>query len=88
MSGWLETGILIAILAVGPAIALVFELRARVLGRNYGPPTALAEPCWTEDRGSDGRRGLARAECVNDALMEMDARAARGDFPIPRHYGG
>ena len=44
-------------------------------------------PCWTETIRSEGGLILGRAECVNDVLMEMDARAARGDFPIPAPRG-
>jgi hypothetical protein len=50
--------------------------------------TGPAEPCWTEAIGSDGRYSYARAHCPNDLLMEMDARAARGDFPIPKQQSG
>jgi hypothetical protein len=42
------------------------------------------EPCWTEAIARDGWRSFERSECVDDVLMRMDARAARGDFPVPR----
>jgi hypothetical protein len=89
MAVWIETGILIAILAAGPAIALYFELRAR-FGRRASPGPdrpPRAEPCWQETIGREGDRVHARSQCVDDVLMEMDARAARGDFPIPKTYG-
>ena len=44
--------------------------------------TGPAEPCWTEEIGRDGRHVLARAHCPHDLLLELDARAARGDFPV------
>ena len=90
MAAGSRLGILIAILAAGPAIALVFELRARgSSAAAMARRTAPAEPCWTEDLESDGATVYARAECVNEALMEMDARAAlRRLRQIPRHYGG
>jgi hypothetical protein len=40
------------------------------------------EPCWTEAIVSDGRFNYARRECINDVLMELDARAQRGDPPF------
>ncbi len=48
--------------------------------------TGPAEPCWTEAIASDGRYRYARSQCVHDPLMELDARAARNDFPIPKAY--
>jgi hypothetical protein len=45
--------------------------------------TGPAEPCWTEEIRRDGALSLARGECVKSMLMELDKRAARGDFPIP-----
>jgi hypothetical protein len=44
--------------------------------------TGPAEPCWTEEIKRDGRYLYARSQCVHDNLMELDARAARGDFPV------
>ncbi|TMJ17314.1 MAG: hypothetical protein E6G92_13360 [Alphaproteobacteria bacterium] len=44
--------------------------------------TGPAEPCWTEEVGRDGALSLRRGECVHDMLIELDARAARGDFPV------
>ena len=32
------------------------------------------EPCWTEEIPSDRRHRYGRAQCVNDELMEADAR--------------
>jgi hypothetical protein len=49
--------------------------------------TGPAEPCWTETIASDGRFAYAREGCVHDLLMELDARANRGDYPIPRTDG-
>ena len=59
-------------------------LRALIAGKprpflDTGP----AQACWTEEIGRDGVYAFARAQCPNDALMELDARARRGDFPIP-----
>lgn len=44
--------------------------------------TGPAEPCWSEEIGRNGPFRLARAHCPHDLLMELDARAARGDFPL------
>jgi hypothetical protein len=35
---------------------------------------------------SDGRFRYARSECVHDMLMELDALAAVGEFPITKRY--
>jgi len=86
MAGWLETGILFAILAAGPAIALVVEVRARFRGGSQALRAVPAEPCWTEELGGNGRFRFQRAQCVDDVLMERDVRAARGEFPIPHMY--
>ena len=45
-----------------------------------------AKPCWTEAIESDGRFGYAREGCVHDLLMELDARARRDDYPIPKLF--
>ena len=45
--------------------------------------TGPAAPCWTEEIRRDGALSLGRGEFVSDMLMELDKRAARGDFPIP-----
>ena len=52
------------------------------------PPleTGSAEPCWTEAIISDGRYRYARSECVDDLLMELDARAKREEFWIRNAY--
>ena len=73
MSGWLETGALIAILAAGPIVALLFVPRGRAPAGAERPPRA-GEPCWTEETPSDRRHRHGRAQCVNDELMEADAR--------------
>ena len=44
--------------------------------------TGPAEPCWTEEIGGDGRLRYARAHRPHDLLLELDSRAARGDFPV------
>ena len=43
-------------------------------------------PGVPNDRAIARSGGLSygRGQCVNDALMQMDARAARRDFPIPK----
>jgi hypothetical protein len=74
MADWIEMAILLAFLAAGPAIALVFELRARFRGWSHAMPTVPAEPCWTEDIPSDRRYACGRAQCVNDELMAADER--------------
>ena len=78
-------GALSAIVLAGPAIALLVELRGRAPAGRERPPRDT-EPCWTEQLGADDRLTYARSQCVDDVLMEMDAKAARGDFPIPRVY--
>lgn len=78
-------GALSAIVLAGPAIALLVELRGRASSGRERPPRD-GEPCWTELLGQEGCRTFARGQCVDDVLMEMDARAARGEFPIPRVY--
>jgi hypothetical protein len=90
MPAWIETAVMIAILASAPAIALRFELRARFGRRAWPGPdrSRRGEPCWQETIGREGDRVHARSQCVDDVLMEMDARAARGDFPIPTGYEG
>ena len=82
--------LLMVVMAFGPLLYLahalsrlppspVFELRAPL-------ETGSAEPCWTEAIVSDGRYHYARSECVDDWLMELDARAKREDFPIRNAY--
>ena len=44
------------------------------------------EPCWTEEIVSDGRYRYARSHCPHDLLMELDERARRDDYPIPKTY--
>lgn len=48
--------------------------------------TGPVEPCWSEEIGRAGPYRLGRAHCPHALLMELDARAARGDFPVPRMY--
>ena len=64
-----------------PVLRSVISSEARLI-LEAGP----LEPCWTETIVSDGRYVYARSQCPNLLLMELDARAARGDFPIPRVY--
>jgi hypothetical protein len=52
--------------------------------RQYIDTGPTFEPCWTEELGRGRQLIYARSLCVNDPLIELDARAARGDFPIPR----
>jgi hypothetical protein len=85
MTDGFAIGALVAIVMAGPAIALLFELRGRAPAGRERPPRD-GEPCWMELLGEEGGRTLARGQCVDDVLMEMDARAARGEFPIPRIY--
>ena len=80
---------LLAILA-GLAAFPAFFLLAWWIGRFLPDPPHLnepfyvgpSEPCWTEEIVSDGRYTYARQECVNDLLMELDARARRGEPPF------
>ena len=63
-------------------------LRALIAGeaRQFHDTGPGAEPCWSEEIGRDGHFSYARAQCPNDLLMELDARARRRDFPIPIVY--
>jgi hypothetical protein len=51
-----------------------------------GPERHRWEPCWDEEIARHGRLSYGRYRCVHDDLMELDARAARQDFPIPQIY--
>ena len=77
------------LLALGVASVLTIwgwrRIDAFTFGTNYHCSLPL-EPCWTEEIGHDGRYVYGRARCVNDDLMDVDARAARGEFQIP--HGG
>jgi hypothetical protein len=44
------------------------------------------EPCWTEELAADGQLSYGRSCCVHSDLMEVDSRADRGVFPIPRTH--
>jgi hypothetical protein len=52
--------------------------------RDIGPP----EPCWTDEIARDGRYSYSRGQCVKDQLIDMDRRAARGEFPVRPAYQG
>jgi hypothetical protein len=54
---------------------------AELLGRRP-LDTGPGEPCWTEEIGREGALSLGRGQCVDDMLMELDRRAARGEFPV------
>jgi len=86
MTDWIGLALVFAIIAAGPAFAWLYELSHRPSMPER--PVRAGEPCWTEEVAEDGDRKLARSLCVDDVLMEMDARAVRGDFPIPRSDGG
>jgi hypothetical protein len=79
----------IPLFALGALILVVVWGWRRIdtftFGTNYHCPSPL-EPCWTEEIGHDGPNLYGRACCVNDDLMEIDARAARGEFQIPYPY--
>ena len=62
------------------------RLLAAAPERSMPIDTGPVEPCWTEEIASDGRFLHARSQCVDDLLMELDARARRGDFPF--YMGG
>ena len=81
----------IALFLVGvPAAFAAAWLGLTMAGRGASEPfrdsidTGPFEPCWTEAIESDGRYRYSRGQCVNDLLMELDARARRGDFPLPQ----
>jgi hypothetical protein len=79
------------LLAILAGVA-VFPLGLGLIWMRLGPApagpsrrtldTGPAEPCWTEEIGREGALSLGRGECVHDMLMELDERAARGDFPV------
>ena len=81
---------MLELLAILAGVAFI-PLGLGLMWRNVGPApdrsdrrqldTGPAEPCWTEEIGRDERLVLARAHCPHDLLMELDARAARWDFP-------
>ncbi|MEA3029621.1 MAG: hypothetical protein QOJ53_1298 [Sphingomonadales bacterium] len=84
MDELLLVGVGIAILGAALSIALVRALRARARSRRGAgtgagapPPGPAAEPCWTEAIASDRRYRYGRAQCVDDVLMEADARMRR-----------
>ena len=71
-------------LGLGRAIDKLMPFESRVSKRiDTGPD----EPCWTEEIGSDDRYLYARSQCVNEELIEMDARMRRGDYPFNPNVG-
>lgn len=86
---------MIELLLVAVSLAF-FPVGLWLMWRGIGPApvagaiqpldTGAAEPCWSEELGRDGRYRLARAHCPHALLMELDARAACGDFPVPKWY--
>ncbi len=72
--------------AAAAAALLVWARRvdAAELIRPRRPDPGPADPCWTEEIGREGELRYCRGQCVDDLLMETDARAARGEFPVPR----
>jgi hypothetical protein len=82
----LETILLFALGAAAVLIILRWRrIDAFTFGTNYHCPSPL-EPCWTEEIGHDGRYSYGRACCVDDDLMDVDARAARGVYQMPHPY--
>ena len=67
----------------GISAALLLARRADARAARVKAEVAPHEPGWTETIASDARHSYGRSHCVNDALMEMDARARGGDFPNP-----
>ena len=63
--------------------ALLLARRTDARVARVGAEAAPDEPCWTETIASGSRHSHGRSHCLNDELMEMDARARSGDFPIP-----
>ena len=84
MQSWIAFALGFA--GVSAGLLLVRRADARA-ARAMPEPSAPDEPCWTEEIASDGRHFHGRSHCVNDALMEADARIGSGDFPNP-HQGG
>ena len=78
-----ETLLLLSLGVVAPFIVWGWRrIDVFSTGTNYHSRAPL-QPCWTEEIGHDGRYFYGRAQCANDDLMEMDVRAARGDYQIP-----
>ena len=79
----------IPLLALGALILLIVwgwrRIHVFTIGTNHHVRAPL-EPCWTEEIGHDGRYRYGRACCVNDDLMDVDARAAKGVYQIPFPY--
>ena len=77
-------------LAILPAcvvmVRAIMRLPPPTFDGRYPIDSGPGEPCWTEGIPSDDRFRYGRSHCVHDLLMEMDARADRGDFPIPKIY--
>lgn len=72
-------------LAIGlPAAALVlramFRGRREALSGRIGDVPAPQEPCWTEELRREDGLVYGRGHCVHDALIDLDRRAAAGEF--------
>lgn len=83
MQSWIAFALGFA--GVSAGLLLVRRADARAAGA-MPDRTASDEPCWTEEIASDGRYVHGRSHCVNEELMEADARARSGDFTNP-HIG-
>jgi len=84
MQGWMAFALGFTAVSSG-LLFLARRTDARAV-RPKPDPIAPDEPCWTEEIVSDGRHYYGRSHCVNDELMEADARIGSGDFPNP-HQG-
>ena len=79
-------GEFIGLLALGALIVWGWRrINVFTIGTNHHVHAPL-EPCWTEEIGHDGRYRYGRACCVDDDLMDVDARAARGVYQMPHLY--
>jgi len=79
MAPLIEIGLMLATIAAGFAFGIVLAAWLSRWGRHWRDrPEAIRrvpyEPCWTEEISSDRRHHYARAQCVNDELMEAEER--------------
>ena len=85
MQSWIAFALGFAGVSAGLLVVRRADARAARAGLDRTTP---ADPCWTEEIASDGRHFHGRSHCVNDELMEADARIASGDFPNPHQGSG
>jgi hypothetical protein len=80
MQGWIAFALGFA--GVSAGLLLVARRTDARVARAAPDQVAPVEPCWVEAIADDGRYSYGRSHCVNDELMDMDARARRGDHPF------